>query len=87
MNATAKTGTVMTSTMSRKMRLPTALAKKMTGRSTGESSRASRQPWSFSCTSERLRPNMEVNTNASHTKPAAMRRMSKPDPLCDSAIW
>jgi hypothetical protein len=86
MKATANTGTVTISTMSRKMRLPTAFAKKMTGLSTGVSRSASRQPWSFSCTSERFSPSIEVKTNASHTRPAAMSRMSKPEPLWDNAI-
>ena len=86
-NITKNSGIVIACTISRKIRLPTALAKKMTGRSTGESSSASRHPWSFSCTSERLSPSIEVKTNASHSRPAAMRRTSKPEPDCDSAIW
>ena len=69
MKKSANTGTATAWMISRKTRLPAVLAKKMVTRSTGQSSRPSRQRSSFSCANERLSPSSMAKMNVTHSMP------------------
>ena len=69
MKNSVNTGTATAWTISRKMRLPAVFAKKIVTRSTGQSSRPSRQCSSFSCAKERLSPSSIAKMNVTQSMP------------------
>ncbi len=65
----AKTGTATIWMSPRKMRLPVIFAKKIVTRSTGQSSRPSSAPSSFSWANERLSPSRAPKTKTTQSMP------------------
>ena len=74
----AKSGNVTASITLIKSRLLIALPRKIAPRSTGERSKPSMLPLSFSAANERPNPNMPLNVNATHSTPEPSTVMSTP---------
>ena len=71
--------------MSRNNRFDVAFARKITERSSGTSKMPSRQPCSFSCENDRLRPSNDVNTTSAHNRPPLICSTSVACEVCASA--